>query len=260
MRSQAFRRTVAFILATAFFGAATVDTSPVFAQNLGNLLQGAFQSFQLANLTDEQEIQLGGQIVQQAVAKGEIRLSRDRQANDIVRRVGVRIARTSDRPNLPYRFYVVNDKEVNAFSIMGGYVFVTTGLLRTAGSEAELAGVLGHEVGHIVARHSLEQLRQAALAQGVAGALGANNNLLLNIGVGLFQRSYSRNDEYEADKLGVENLARAGYPANGLPDFLRRLQTGKRSPEFLSTHPDPGNRVARLQSIIRTENLPTDRG
>jgi predicted Zn-dependent protease len=225
----------------------------VQAQALENLLRGVFQSFALANVSDEQEVALGGQIVQRLVARGEIRVSNNPRANSIVRRVGERIARTSERSNLPYRFYVATDRNVNAFSIMGGYIFVTTGLLNNVRSEGELAGVLAHEVAHVVARHSLEQMRQAALAQGIANAVGGNVGALVGIGAGLYQRQHSRDDEYEADRLGVFNMARAGYPPQALPAFLSRLQ-GSRV-EFLSTHPSSQNRVARLNRIIQSENL-----
>lgn len=260
-RKEPMRKAVkiftALIVATTVTATATLDTiTPVAAQGFERLLQGAYQSFAISNLSDEQEVALGKQINQQLIAQGQVRLSRNRRTSTLVNRIGQRIARTSDRPDIPYTFQVADDKAINAFATAGGYVYVTTGLLQaTNGSDAQLAGVIAHEVGHIVGRHALDQMRKATLAQGITGALGVDNRLVVNLGVNLLQRSYSREAEYEADKLGLENLVRAGYPASGLPDFLRKLERGGGTPEFLSTHPSSPSRVERLEQIIREENL-----
>jgi predicted Zn-dependent protease len=255
--TEAAKTGIAFILAATLMGGGFAN--PARAQGLEGLLNGAFQYFALDNLSDTQEGAYGRRIHEQLVRQGKVRLSHDRRLVARVTNMGRRLARTSGRPQLPYRFFVVNDRSINAFTTMGGYVYVNAGLAKGVRSDAELAGVMAHEIGHLVARHAINQMRQAAVTQGIAGALGQNDNLLVGLGVSLYQRGYSRDDEYEADALGVRNLARAGYPANGLPDFLRRLQGGGGSAEFLSTHPASANRVQRLEEIIRTEGLPTRR-
>jgi len=231
--------------------------APSFAIGWEDLLRGAVQYYSVSNLSPQQEVALGQQINKQLLST-EVRLNSDRILNDLVQRVGQRIAQASDRPNLPYTFQVVQDKSVNAFATLGGFVYVTTGLIQaTNGDEAELAGVLAHEVGHISARHSVQQMKQAAIAQTGSALLGVDQNTLVNIGVGLVSRNYSREDEYEADRLGLHTLTRAGYPAEALPRFLRKLYSANSVPEFLSTHPGPQNRVARLEQMIQAEGLPT---
>ncbi len=261
MRLARLPRTgIAMILAATFCSTATFSAiaPPASAQLLEGLFQGAARAFTLNNLSESQEAAYGERINQQLVSQGQVRLSNDRRLNSIVTGIGQRLARTSDRPNFPYRFYVVADRNINAFSTMGGFVYVTTGMLANIRSEEQLAGVLSHEIAHITARHSIEQMRQAALTQGLLRAIGQDDNLIVNIGATLFERRHSRNDEYEADDIGLRNLVRAGYPANGLPDFLRGLQSS-RNPEFLSTHPSSPSRVARLEETIRREGLPTGR-
>jgi beta-barrel assembly-enhancing protease len=233
--------------------------APSFAIGWQDLLRGAAQYYSVSNLSPQQEVTLGQQINKQLVST-EVKLNSDPRLNELVQRVGQRIAQASDRPNLPYTFQVAQDNSINAFATLGGFVYVTTGLLQsTNGDEAELAGVLAHEVGHISARHSIQQMKQAAIAQTGSAVLGLDQNTLVNIGVGLASRSYGRDDEYEADRLGVRTLARAGYPADALPRFLRKLYSANSMPEFLSTHPGPQNRVARLEQMIQAEGLPTSK-
>jgi predicted Zn-dependent protease len=235
-----------------------VSATPSYAIGWQDLVRGAVQYYSVSNISPQQEVTLGQQINKQLVASSEVKLNNDPNLNALVQRVGQRVAQASDRPNLPYTFQVAQDKSINAFATLGGFVYVTTGLLQsTGGDEAELAGVLAHEVGHISARHSIQQMKQAALAQTGSALLGVDQSTLVNIGVGLVSRSYSREDEYEADRLGIHTLARAGYPADALPRFLRKLYSSNSTPEFLSTHPGPQNRVARLEQMIQAEGLPT---
>ncbi|NER84833.1 MAG: M48 family metalloprotease, partial [Leptolyngbya sp. SIO1D8] len=123
-------------------------------------------------------------------------------------------------------------------------------LIREADTEAELAGVMAHEVGHVVGRHAINQMREITLANGIAGALGVSEDDLVNIGVqlALFLPN-SRGAEYEADELGYENMGAAGYDQRGLITFMEKLAEGNSPPEFFSTHPDPDNRVNRLQGM-----------
>ncbi len=221
-----------------------------------DLLRTGAQVFQLSNLSDRQEVNLGGQINQQITRS--VRIERDPQLNNFVNRVGRRLVPASSRSDIPYTFQIVRDNSVNAFATMGGYVYVHTGLLRAAENEAEVASVMAHEIGHIAGRHALEQMRQRAVAQGVLSAAGLDDRAAVQIGVDLaLNRPNSREDEYEADNLGLTNLTAAGYAPQGMVSFMRKLQQlsgGGRAPSFLSTHPDTGKRVEALEAEIA--NLP----
>ena len=227
--------------------------SPLVAQALpwADLLLRGVQVIQLSTISNKQEVQLGKQINQQLVG-GQVRLYRNREINRYVEQIGKQLAATSTRSDIPYTFQVVADESVNAFATMGGYVYVNTGLLRTADNEAELASVIGHEIGHIAARHAVEQMREAAIAGGIATAAGLDRNRAVQIGVDLaLQRPNSRKDEYEADSLGLQNLGRAGYAQSAMVSFMEKLlKQGGSGPTILSRHPATGDRVARLRSAI----------
>ncbi|MCU0533896.1 MAG: M48 family metallopeptidase [Hydrococcus sp. Prado102] len=211
------------------------------------------QIVQLYNISDEEEVQLGKQINDRLVGR-EFQLDRNASVNRYVNRIGQRLAKNSTRPNIPYTFQVVRDRSVNAFATMGGFVYVTTGLLNTVDNEAQLAAVLAHEIGHIASRHAIEQMRQAAVAQGVATAAGVDSSTLVQLGVEFaLNRPRSREDEYEADRLAIQTLARTGYPQIAMVDFLEKLRNQPSPPAFLSTHPDTGDRIARLREIINAQ-------
>ena len=136
---------------------------------------------------------------------------------------------------------------------MGGYVYVTTGLIKEASNEAELAGVIGHEIGHIAGRHAVKQMQDAALAQGIVGALGVNQDFLVNLGVELaLHLPASRSDEYNADERGFNNLGRAGYAQSALVTFMQKLVGQSSTPTILSTHPAASDRVTRLQAMLES--------
>jgi predicted Zn-dependent protease len=214
------------------------------------LLQGV-QVIQLANVSDKEEIQLGKQINQQMVGR-EFQLYGNEGVNSYVNQVGQRLAAKSDRPNLPYKFQVVESDSVNAFATAGGFVYVTTQLLKTADNEAELASVLGHEIGHITRRHLIKQMRETAIAGSVATAAGVDRNQAVQIGVELaLRRPNSRQDEYEADQAGLTTLARAGYAQSAMVSFMQKLlKQGGSTPTFLSTHPATKSRITRLEKAI----------
>lgn len=216
-----------------------------------DVIRQGVQIIQLSNVSDKEEIQLGKQINQQMVGR-EFQLYRNDRVNRYVERVGERLAAKSDRPNLPYKFQVVESDSVNAFATAGGYVYVTTELLRTADNEAELASVLGHEIGHITNRHLIKQLRETAIAGGVATAAGLDRNQAVAIGVDLaLRRPNSRQDEYEADTTGLKMLRQAGYAESAMVSFMEKLlKQGSSVPTFLSTHPATKNRIARLRNAI----------
>jgi beta-barrel assembly-enhancing protease len=213
------------------------------------VLQQSVQYMQLANMNDGQEASLGAQINQQL--SGQVKIYRNQSANNYVNQIGQRLARNSARPNIKYTFQVVEDNAVNAFATMGGFVYVNTGLLKIADNEAQLAGVIGHEIGHIAGRHSLQHMKQAALAQGLSTALGVNNDKLVQIGVQVaLTLPNSRQDEYDADRQGLTTLTQTGYAPTAMPEFMKKLMSGSTPPEFLSSHPAVPDRVANLQRMI----------
>lgn len=216
-----------------------------------DLIFRGVQILQLSNISARQEIQIGQQINQQLVGS-EIELYRNSEINRYVDQIGQRLAQESTRTDIPYKFQVVNDKNINAFATMGGFVYVNTGLLTAADNEAQLASVMAHEIGHIAGRHAIGQMRQQAIAQGVAAAAGLDRNLAVRIGVDLaLRRPHSRQDEVEADELGLDTLRNAGYAPVAMVDFMEKLlKKGGSVPTFLSTHPATSDRINALERAI----------
>jgi beta-barrel assembly-enhancing protease len=227
------------------------------------LIQGA-QIIQLSNVSDAQEASLGAQ-TNQAILSQKVRLYQNPAVSSYVNQIGQRLARNSARPNIKYTFQVVEDDGINAFATMGGYVYVNTGLIKAADNEAQLAGVIGHEIGHITGRHSLQRIKQAAIAQGASSLLSVDRNQIVQMGVQLaLTLPNSRQDEYDADRRGLTNMIQSGYAPTAMPEFMKKLLRGGASaPEFLSSHPAVNERVANLQRMIpaayqkRTEGLNT---
>ena len=211
-------------------------------------------------MTPQQEIALGYQSAPQMAAQmGGV--SRNAQAVALVQRVGEGLVRQSMAAKSPYKFsfHVLADpKTVNAFALPGGPVFITEGLLRLLKSESELAGVLGHEIGHVIARHSSEHLAKQQLTQGLLGALvvGSGDYTTAQIGqvVGnMINMSYGREDELESDALGIRIMGEAGYDPRGMirvMEVLAKASGGSRQPEFFSTHPAPENRAEKIKQAI----------
>ena len=186
-----------------------------------------------------------------------------------VNRIGQQLARRSELPNQKFTFTVLNSKQVNAFAVPGGFVYVTRGLMALANDEAELAGVIAHEIGHITARHTAQRYSQSQ-AVGLLGAaagivLGAGGSDVAGLGAQLYLRSFSREQEFEADSLGVRYIARDGYETSAMAGFLKKmrshaqLQTRLRggsgnqvdAVNFLSTHPRAVDRVERAVAQAR---------
>src|SRR5262247_2599931 len=203
-------------------------------------------------LSEEDELKLGEQVHQELLK--QTRLVEDSSINRYVDSVGQRLARASQRPNIPWRFYVVDDKSINAFATLGGRVYVHTGLLAATRSESQLASVLGHEIGHIVGRHGLENVKRAQKYQ--LGALGATvlgailggqqgaraGEALGNLVAGGYLMKHSRDAEREADYLGLYNLKNAGYNTGGMVEMFQTLQeVSNSSPNalggILASHP-----------------------
>lgn len=250
---QSWRRRWAYLLIslTVALGLIVTTPAPGYAQrSFMELLMRGVQIIQLSTLSDRQEVALGRQINDQ-ILSNEMRLFNDRRITSYVDRVGQGLVPYSQRPRIPYTFQVVDSDQINAFATMGGYVYVTTQLLRTADNEAQLASVLGHEIGHIAAKHALEQMREAALAQGAASLAGLDRNAAVNIGVELaLRRPNSRRDEFEADQKGLAILKSAGYAPSAMPAFMQKLQGKASLPEFLSTHPAVSERIQVLNRAI----------
>ncbi|WP_421658949.1 M48 family metallopeptidase [Leptothermofonsia sp. ETS-13] len=224
---------------------------PVVARAIswGDLILQGIQVIQLSNISDKQEVQIGQQI--DAQLRRQIHLYRDPRVQQYVDEIGQRLAVQSSRPNIPYTFRVVDNSSINAFATMGGFVYVNTGLMKLADNEAQLASVIGHEIGHVEGRHAINQMKDLAIARGVASLAGVNRNTLVKLGVELaLRRPNSRSDEFEADQLGLRTLTRAGYAPSAMVAFMNKLLRKSSTPTFLSTHPATGDRVARLQQAI----------
>jgi predicted Zn-dependent protease len=211
-------------------------------------------------LTPEQEVTLGYRSAPE-MARQMGGVSQNAQAVALVKRVGEDLVRRSVAAKSPYKFsfHVLADpKTVNAFALPGGPIFITEGLLRQLKTEAELAGVLGHEIGHVIARHSSERIAKQQLTQGLLTALvvGSGDYSAAQIGqvVGsMINMSYGRDDELESDALGIRIMVEGGYDPRGMirvMEVLAKASGGSRQPEFVSTHPAPENRSARIKEAI----------
>jgi beta-barrel assembly-enhancing protease len=237
------------LFVTFFLVLAMVYPQPGGAVSLYELLYRGAQIYQASNISDRQEIAYGAQI-NQSILK-QVKIHPNQELNTYINNIGQQLARNSARTNIPYTFQVVNDNSVNAFATMGGYVYINSGLIKLADNEAQLASVIGHEIGHITGRHSIEQLKQTMIAQGITSLAGLSNSQIGQIGVEIaFSRPRSREMEYDADRRGMENIIRTGYAPAAMPDFMQKLVTASTPPTFLSTHPAPADRVARLQKMI----------
>ena len=241
--------TLVSCLVTAGIVLGSARPAPAVPSWLELLIRGV-QVIQLSSMSDRQEVQLGGQINEQLV-NSEFNLYNDSQINGYVEQIGRRLVPHSTRPDIPYTFQVVRDNQINAFATMGGYVYVTTGLMQAADNEAQLASVLGHEIGHITARHAVKQMREAAIAQGLMSAAGLDESVAVNLGVELaLRRPNSRSDEREADDLGLANFRNAGYAPYAMVEFMRKLESSGSPPTILSTHPSVSSRIRDLEAQI----------
>jgi predicted Zn-dependent protease len=184
----------------------------------------------------------------------------DPKTQEYVTGVGTKLARVSHLPDLEWHFTVLDDPVVNAFALPGGYIYITRGILAHLNSEAQLAGVLGHEIGHVTARHSAQRITQQQLAGLGLGLASIFSEGFRRYGgaaqtaLGLVFLKYGRDDENQADELGIEYAVKAAYDPNEVPatySMLKRVsdRAGQRLPGFLSTHPDPGDRENRTRTL-----------
>jgi beta-barrel assembly-enhancing protease len=255
-RSQ--RRWFYPILSSAIALSLSLSTAlPTPAISIFDLLRvvpQAIQYVQLSNLSDRQEVEIGQQINNQLLGS-EFRLYRNPAVNQYINQIGQRLAARSDRPNLPYTFQIVEDKGVNAFATMGGFVYVTTGLIQTADNEAQLASVIGHEIGHIGGRHLVTQMRETAIQRGIATATGLDRSTAVGIGVELaLNRPSSRQAELDADQRGLQTMSKAGYAPSAMIAFMEKLlKNSSNTPGFLnilSTHPATAERISALKEKV----------
>ena len=240
-----------------------------FANRSVNPVTGEKQA--VGGITPEQEVALGLQAAPEMAAQFG-GLDPDPQLQAFVKQVGQSVSGKilAGRTDYKFDFHLLADSEtVNAFALPGGQIFITRALLDRLENEAQLAGVLGHEVGHVVARHSAEHIAKAQLTGALVGAAGvaASDPNDPNRGAQVAQMAgfvgqmvnmkYGRNDELESDALGVRFMAEAGYDPRALLTVMRILEEASggraRGPEFMSTHPNPGNRQATIEAAIQKE-------
>jgi predicted Zn-dependent protease len=215
----------------------------------------------LSQTSEPEEIQMGRQLAGNLL--GAAPLAKDERLQRYVNRVGRWVAAQGERPDLPWTFGVLESDDLNAFALPGGYVFVTKGLFNALASEAELAGVLGHEIAHVNQKHHLKVLKQSQAIEIVGGLLGSQvaerdtfgaRQALLGKGAEALARGLDKNAEFEADHAGIVLATRAGYAPYGLPEVLRRMAS--RNPRDASlallfkTHPLPQERLEKLGDLM----------
>lgn len=214
----------------------------------GNLLSA------LGGTSQEEEIAIGRQIAGNLL--GAAPLVKDKRLQKYVNNVGRWVASQSERPDLPWHFGVIESNDVNAFAAPGGYIFLTRGLYRMLGNEADLAGVLAHEVGHVIRQHHLKILQQSRLVdlggKLIAKQIGGNENAqkLIGSGAEVVSRSLDKSAEFEADRIAVVLSTRAGYDAFGLPEVLQQIGHFAKDDGSVAllfkTHPHPDDRLEKL--------------
>ena len=248
MKQTFTKITAAVILALLFIGC---SKAPITGRN------------QFIMVSPQQEMALGYQSAQQ-VLKTE-KISTDPQKNAMVKRVGERIAAVSGQNNYAWEFFVIDkDDEANAFCLPGGKVFVYTGIFQYASSDDELAAVMGHEIGHALARHGAERMSTGQVTQITGQVLGAvmqgrgnpaNTAMVMQaFGIGSqlgVMLPHSRTQEYEADHIGLVLAAKAGYNPQAALSFWQKFgHSGKTPPEYLSTHPAPQHRIEQIKALL----------
>lgn len=216
--------------------------------------------------SEAEEIAIGQQIAGNLL--GAAPLVKDKQLQKYVNNVGRWVADQSERPDLEWHFGVIESNDINAFAAPGGYVFVTRGLYKLLQNEAELAGVLAHEIGHVIRKHHLKILQQSKMlslgGKLLARKVGGDNDRiqgLIGSGAEIVSRGLDKGAEFEADRIAMVLSARAGYDAYGLPDVLQQIgHTGKDDSSvalLFKTHPHPDERLAKLGDAVdsRFDNL-----
>jgi len=207
--------------------------------------------------TQDEEVAIGRQIAGNLL--GAAPLVKDAKLQKYVNQIGMWVASQSERPDLPWHFGIIQSDDVNAFAAPGGYVFVTLGLYRLMQNEADLAGVLGHEIGHVIRKHHLKILQQSKLVEAGSQALSkqvSNDKVqqLIGSGAEIVARGLDKDAEFEADSIGVVLATRGGYDAYGLPNVLQQIghaaKDDNRVALLFKTHPQPEDRLAKLDDAM----------
>jgi predicted Zn-dependent protease len=220
---------------------------------------------QRVGLTPQEEVALGLQSAPQMAAKMGGLLPTTDPRVQFVRMVGDKlVAQIGVQHPWKFQFHVLADaRTVNAFALPGGQCFITVALLEKLENEAQLAGVMGHEIGHVIERHSAERIAKSQLGRSLVTAVGVGASggdggnfayYAAAVADDMIQKSYGRDAELESDRYGVQYMAKAGYDPRemvGVMKILKAASGGSRQPEFASTHPDPGNRAEQIMAIVK---------
>jgi Zn-dependent protease with chaperone function len=208
----------------------------------------------------KQDVEIGKQSAQEIAQ--QVQLLRDEAIVNYVRQLGGRLAAKAPGEDFPYQFNVIATREINAFALPGGFIFVNAGTIAAAKNEGELAGVIAHEITHVALRHGTNQASKAYLAKagiGILGSVAGNDSDLGQVvesiggaGANMLFLKFGRTAERQADLEGARVMAEAGYDPHDMANFFKTLQAqgGQRGPEFMSDHPDPGNRVASINDAL----------
>jgi len=245
-------RALALLMITAPLSLTSCSTNPATGKMQFNIL------------SESEEIQIGNEAAPEFLARGGGPIP-SREIQKYVEDLGFRIVAVSERPDLPWEFHTLDSEIINAFALPGGKVFITRGLMSRMENEAQLVGVLGHEVGHVTAQHIGQQMSQRmAIGIGIAaigiGAQFSDEDWIELLGIGaavggsLYALSYGRGQESEADVLGVRYMTRLKYDPRGqvqVMEILRDASGGSGGVEFLQTHPNPQRRINDLNKLIR---------
>lgn len=240
------RKGTCFLLTAIVIISAACATNPVTGKK------------QMSLLSEAEELAIGQQ--QDAEIRREMGVYDDPNLQRYVNEIGQELARNSHRPNLPWTFTIVDNAAINAFALPGGYIYLTRGLLAYLDDESELAGVLGHEIGHVTARHAAQaytRQAQANLGLTILSIFVPSTRPFADLGatgLGVLFLKHGREAELEADRLGVEYGSGAGYDPSGVPRFLATLarvnaMSERGVPNWLSTHPDPGSRATKAEPV-----------
>ena len=218
---------------------------------------------------EEEEITLGEAVAVEAFSRFGGEYSNPAWTR-YINLVGKTVAEVSDRPTLNYHFAILNSQEQNAFAAPGGYIFITVGLLKTLNNEAELAGVLAHEIAHVTQKHMLDAIRRGSLMGSVSELTltamkqdpAMFSSVIDEMTDLLFTKGLDKDKEFEADVVGVEYAYRAGYNPQGLEDYLQTLakEEGHVESKFFTTHPSTTERVSKIDTLLKDysdiKNLP----
>ena len=249
-----------FLLALFLFVA--VPAQAQFRFDINKLVDTAKNAVKAStDIAEPEEIQIGSDLAARLL--GAAPLAKDENLQRYVNRVGRWLALQTERPDLPWQFGVLEAPQLNAFAVPGGTIFVTRGLVERMKSEAELAGVLAHEISHVLRKHHLKAIQKGAqtalagdaLNQALRNQRADVREKLVSFGSEMYTRGLDKTDELEADRLGVVIAARAGYDSYGLPAVLQTLQAMNAQDSGLAlmfkTHPAPGERLSALDETMQ---------